>query len=105
MRHPSRTVVVAAAALSMLIGTSTTAEAASTRTMTRGVDGCFAYSYEPGFATTTVYFHNRCDEPRYIKIAWKWVGLKASRIRVDGDGKGNEQRRSEPDSVWDDGAA
>ncbi|MEU4303558.1 hypothetical protein, partial [Kitasatospora aureofaciens] len=31
----------------------------------------------PGWATTTVYFHNRCDKAHYIKIVWKWSGLKA----------------------------
>ncbi|MEU4303683.1 hypothetical protein [Kitasatospora aureofaciens] len=73
--------------------------------MTRDTDGCFVYSYDPGWATTTVYFHNRCDKAHYIKIVWKWSGLKASRIRVDGDGKGHEERRSKPAEVYDDGAA
>ena len=35
---------------------------------TRGVDGCVAYSYENGFETTTVYFHNRCNSKQRVTV-------------------------------------
>ncbi|WP_433188791.1 hypothetical protein [Actinoallomurus sp. CA-150999] len=51
-------------------GAVTAASGPTMHTMTRGVSGCFAYSYNPGITTTTVYWHNRCKTTHNIKI---WV--------------------------------
>ncbi|MEU9079957.1 hypothetical protein AB0D22_35445 [Kitasatospora sp. NPDC048538] len=80
---------------------------AQTRSTThRGSDGCFNWSWDDsGILTTTVYWHNTCSERRKLKIVWKWSGLEPSIITVDGDAKGHQDRRSEPDSIYDAGAA
>ncbi|WP_031078012.1 hypothetical protein [Streptomyces sp. NRRL WC-3742] len=80
--------------------------AAQSRTTHRGSDACFNWSWDDsGWWTTTVYWHNTCSERRKIKIVWKWSGLEPSIITVDGDGKGHEARRSEPEAIYDAGAA
>ncbi|MGW2377752.1 MULTISPECIES: hypothetical protein [Kitasatospora] len=40
-----------------------------------------------------------------MKIAWTWSGLKVSEIKLAGDAKAHEERRSDVDTVWDAGAA
>ncbi len=65
----SRCAVVAAAAF-LTVGLSSPAASAQTRSMHRGVDGCIAWSYDPGVWSTTVYLHNRCDTTRLAKIVW-----------------------------------
>ncbi|CAM5558751.1 hypothetical protein BOQ63_006780 (plasmid) [Streptomyces viridifaciens] len=75
----TRSAVVAAAVL-LTVGLSSPAAYAQTRSMHRGVDGCIAWSYDPGVWSTTVYLHNRCDTTRLAKIAWKWSGLRSHLI-------------------------
>lgn len=44
---------------------------AAADTMHRGVDGCFSWSWKDGgFATTTVYYTNRCKQVHRIRITW-----------------------------------
>ncbi|MDH6710770.1 hypothetical protein P3T27_007521 [Kitasatospora sp. MAA19] len=95
--------VVAAAVL--VTGLSAPTVYAQTRGIHRGVDGCIAWSYDPGWATTTVYVHNRCDEARVAKIAWKWTGLEVTTVRLASDAKTSVNRRSDPDTIWDAGRA
>src|SRR4051812_27146170 len=60
----------AGAATTDRAGAATAASDTTVLAMTRGVNGCFAYSYSPGITTTTVYWHNRCKTTHRIKI---WV--------------------------------
>lgn len=51
-------------------------------------DGCFRSSYQDGgFATTTVYYRNRCRSAHWLLI--HWTGSSTERIRVGGKRKGS----------------
>lgn len=54
-----------------------------------GVSGCFAWSWVPGDATTTVYYHNRCSTKKTLNIWWSNGGPAPSSYHVPGNGKGN----------------
>ncbi|MFJ2193130.1 hypothetical protein ACIOJE_35175 [Kitasatospora sp. NPDC087861] len=98
--------LAAAALLTGLTAPSAEAATPERRGMHRGTDGCFNWSWDDGgWSSTTVYWHNTCDRAEKLAIAWKWTGLEVSRITVPADGKGHQARRSEPESIWDDGAA
>lgn len=54
------------------------------------VTGCFSYSYEEGNATTTVYYHNRCENSRVLNITRKGDFCNDGiSFAVDGNKKGN----------------
>ncbi|MFD7602360.1 hypothetical protein ACFWAN_17815 [Streptomyces mirabilis] len=94
---------VAGIALSVvaLIGAAAMpANAATMSAETRGGDGCFAYSYEPGWATTTVYYHNRCDHKEIIYLHWF---LTNDQITVDAGAKGHKERAQKIMDIWDEG--
>ena len=55
-------VVLAAASVGVSVATAAPASAE------RGESGCFTYSYDKGWATTTVYYHNRCGATRKLAI-------------------------------------
>ncbi|MET9078434.1 hypothetical protein ABZX95_41340 [Streptomyces sp. NPDC004232] len=65
---------------------------------TRGVSGCFAYSYSPGDATTTVYYHNRCNYEENLMIQWHF---HYDDIPVPANGKGNKWRTDDVEWVCD----
>ncbi|MEU6987340.1 hypothetical protein ABZ946_28585 [Streptomyces sp. NPDC046324] len=61
-----------AALLAVAVQIGAVAPAAAEDRVHRGVDGCIAWSWsEGGFATTAVYYSNRCQTARKIKIHWE----------------------------------
>ncbi|WP_035851167.1 hypothetical protein [Kitasatospora azatica] len=70
-----RPVALLTAALGIVVLASPAANA-QTRAVQRGVTGCFAWSWDPGFAWTTVYWHNRCDTAHVLRISWKYSGWR-----------------------------
>lgn len=52
-------------------------------------NGCVSYSYEPGWATTTVYYNNRCSRPTTFTIYYNSCANKT--ITAPGNTKGNHK--------------
>jgi hypothetical protein len=99
LRH--RATAVALTTTAVLGLSAVPAFAAST---TRGVSGCFAYSYSPGWMTTTVYFHNRCTTRHKLDIQWYGNQYKDAIKSVPANGKGSVWSFSSGvDAVWDEG--
>lgn len=65
----------------------------------RGKDGCFNYSYERGWSTTTVYYHNTCNSRKQIMIEsqgyHRWSALIGA-----GEHGHHEMPTVEITSVW-----
>lgn len=55
----------------------------------RGVNGCFAYSWAPGWFTTTLYWHNRCSTRHRIEVVWDGQIYNPTVRLVNGYAKGN----------------
>ncbi|WP_156095111.1 hypothetical protein [Nocardia lijiangensis] len=74
---------VVLAAASVGVGVATAAPASAER----GETGCFTYSYDKGWSTTTVYYHNRCGAMR--KLAIYHPDCDKDVVYVDAESKGN----------------
>ncbi|NUP67579.1 MAG: hypothetical protein HOW71_36020 [Nonomuraea sp.] len=82
-------VAVTASVLLAGMAIATPAQAATASAQDTGRSGCFNYSYSEGISTTTVYFHNICNETSTINIWWKEGGveyMKAATVPADGKG-------------------
>jgi hypothetical protein len=91
------------AAICLLTVTATPAQAA-TRTVRRGVDGCIAWSWDDdNVLGATVYLHNRCDEARVARIAWRSAAVALTSATLAPDAKDHFFRPSDPRSIWDAG--
>ncbi len=101
----TRAGAIAATAV-LALGFSSAPAHAQTRSVQRGTDGCFAWSWEKDWTVyASVYFHNRCDRAERIKVAWKYSGYEAFEQVVPADGKDSVNRMSDPVSIWDNGPA
>ena len=52
----------------------------------RGKDGCFTYSYDEGWSSTTVYYHNTCNSPKTIIIESKGYNRWSALVGADEHG-------------------
>ncbi|MFC5911283.1 hypothetical protein [Streptacidiphilus monticola] len=69
---------------------------AATAATHHGVSGCFSWSWDDsGWATTTVYFHNRCRTRHQIEISWDGNAYADMRVNVAPDGKGSRWTTSD----------
>ena len=89
-----RTAVATATAVVMLGGSLAAAPSAAaaehkpTDIVHRLEDGCFVASYKDGgWATTTLYFKNRCKRAHRLKVSW--AGAGSERIKVGGKKRGS----------------
>ncbi|GGS57128.1 hypothetical protein GCM10010156_14790 [Planobispora rosea] len=83
-------VVVAASLTAAGLGVGVAAPASAD--VHRGVAGCFAWSWGDGNTSVTVYWHNRCDNKRKLKIKYSlgWT-TKSYTAVVGADGKGHKK--------------
>jgi hypothetical protein len=88
MRYIAKVGVTATALLATGLALATPAQAAADAKHT-GRSGCFNWSWADGISTTTVYYHNICDQKATINIWWKdgkVEYMKADTVRAGGKG-------------------
>jgi hypothetical protein len=83
-----RAAVATATATLMLGGSLAAAPAASAVSESpqgqvhRLEDGCFVGSYKDGgWATTTLYYKNRCKKTHRLKVSWRGAGSEVIKVR------------------------
>lgn len=87
-------------ATALVLGSASPALADDNGEMHRGVDGCFAWSWNgDGFFSTTFYYHNRCRKPHKISIRWSGTGHPPQIITVQGHAKGSTTNTYSSDVV------
>ncbi|MBF9071786.1 hypothetical protein [Streptacidiphilus fuscans] len=53
------------------------------------VSGCFAADWNPGWLTTTVFWHNRCSTRHKLEVIWDGPGYSNTVRLVNGYAKGS----------------